>query len=384
MKANNVQPLLLLVKPRPVIIPPQNPGDTLSTKDSIKINITVKSEFPVSRVNFTYRKPTDSTALFSKDMPLGGPYTGTVPRNILDEIGAEYAFYAIDSVGSKSLIAEGSLTVNHPRGVKIPYNSYGKEQRNYRIISVPLVLKYNRVDSMLHKSYGKYNDKRFRIYNYTNGSNIQFTNGLTEIKPGKGYWFISKDSSYLPFVSGEGRTVVARTETPFSVELIEGWNQIGNPYNMDIYWSDILNYKKNNKNALDGFKKWEGDWASGEVIKKMEGGFVLAKSPTTLYFPTQKRKPGNKNLRIAAFEKKVDELNWEVPFLLQSEEQTCRLAGIGMDEHAKASRDDLDDLTPPRFLDYLEINFNHPEYYYPKFTKDMVRSDAEHVWEFTV
>ena len=47
---------------------------------------------------------------------------------------------------------------------------------------------------------------------------------------------------------------------------------------------------KNNKSVLISWKKWEGKWNSNDGIEKMEGGFVLATAPTTLYFPTQKRK----------------------------------------------------------------------------------------------
>jgi len=60
------------------------------------------------------------------------------------------------------------------------------------------------------------------------------------------------------------------------------------------------------------------------------------------------------------------------------------LSGIGMHPKANKSADRFDDFTVPRFLDYLELNFLHPEFFMPKFTKDIVPTQEEYTWEFEV
>jgi hypothetical protein len=62
---------------------------------------------------------------------------------------------------------------------------------------------------------------------------------------------------------------------------------------------------------------------------------------------------------------------WEVNFSLQSKEMNYRLGGVGMNPDADFSKDRFDDITVPRFVKYLEMNYRHPEYFAPKFTKDI-------------
>jgi hypothetical protein len=61
-----------------------------------------------------------------------------------------------------------------------------------------------------------------------------------------------------------------------------------------------------------------------------------------------------------------------------------QLGGLGMRRTASPSKDEHDDMTVPRFIKYLEINFMHPEYFHPKFTKDVVPTADNHTWDFTV
>ncbi len=55
-----------------------------------------------------------------------------------------------------------------------------------------------------------------------------------------------------------------------------------------------------------------------------------------------------------------------------------------MNPESSNSYDGLDEFSPPRFIDYVEFNFNHPEYFYHSFGRDVVTTADEHVWEFDV
>ena len=55
-----------------------------------------------------------------------------------------------------------------------------------------------------------------------------------------------------------------------------------------------------------------------------------------------------------------------------------------MHPKASKSKDEFDQMTPPRFLEHLEINFLHNEYFYPYFSKDIVPTQENYVWEFSV
>jgi len=59
-------------------------------------------------------------------------------------------------------------------------------------------------------------------------------------------------------------------------------------------------------------------------------------------------------------------------------------AGFGMHPEAKDEKDRFDVITAPRFFNYLELNFYHPENVLPKFSQDVIAGRDQHVWEFSV
>ena len=381
---NNIDAIAVTINPRPFIATPQSNDSLTVSSSQTLLQVIVTSELPLASVTFNYRKIADTLASVSKELLLTtGRYTGLIPQSDINEIGVEYYFSAVDSNGNKSKPYHGSLQVNIPSpGLIIPYNGYGRSVINYRMISVPLTLKQKRVDSTMYKSVGKYDRKKWRFFNYNGSSNIELNNGLVDFDPGLGYWLVIKDTTQVPITTGAGTTLKATTNAPYSISLKKGWNQIGNPYNIDISWDNIKFYKKNNALLIPEFYKYNGVYSPDSIkIRKMEGFFVLASENTTLYFPTQKPKFSK---RVGNELISMNEKNWEVLFQLKSGEDSYNLGGLGMKENAKYSKDEYDRLTPPRFIDFLEINFLHPEYFYEKFTKDIVPSSDEYVWEMHV
>ena len=55
-----------------------------------------------------------------------------------------------------------------------------------------------------------------------------------------------------------------------------------------------------------------------------------------------------------------------------------------MAPEADESIDNYDDVTPPRFIDFLELNFDHPEHIAKRFTRDIVPTQENYIWDFTV
>ncbi|MDZ7647641.1 MAG: T9SS type A sorting domain-containing protein [Cytophagales bacterium] len=69
--------------------------------------------------------------------------------------------------------------------------------------------------------------------------------------------------------------------------------------------------------------------------------------------------------------------------LLQGEIENT-FGGIGMHHSANASYDQFDDINAPRFIDFVEINFDHPEHFAKKFARDVVPAQEEYTWNFTI
>jgi hypothetical protein len=206
-------------------------------------------------------------------------------------------------------------------------------------------------------------------------------NLTSQLLPGVGYWLISKTDPGI-INSGEGITVTATTAMPFEIDLVAGWNQIGNPYNFNLSWADVqaANF------GLPGLRKYDGTFIDATQLNKMEGGFVNVPSAMTLIVPVVKN--NSVNGRVAqggrAFENPLTEKNWQVYLELSQGNQTNKISGFGMHEEASAGYDVFDGLTMPRFFNsWLEVN--HATKGNGNFlSKDILPTSENQTWEFSV
>jgi hypothetical protein len=234
---------------------------------------------------------------------------------------------------------------------------------------------------------GAYNNKKWRMYHYDNKATKELS-GTTPMLPGKGYWLIAKSDPGRAINSGAGSSVTATTATPYEIDLKADWNQIASPYNFNLSWADILNANPSLK-ALNT-KLWtfgaSGYTSATTVLKKGEGGFVLAAAVTKLVFPVAKNSSVNSG-RIAEGnlnnENPLDADNWETVFTLKQEGRENTYSGIGMQPEALEGFDKYDAIAPPRFNDYLELNHAKTFLANP-LAKDIVPTIGSHTWTFMV
>jgi hypothetical protein len=216
---------------------------------------------------------------------------------------------------------------------------------------------------------------------------VEYKAGFTNIEPGRGYWLLIRNrGSILNTGAGSTPANLPDLNNPFSVELQPGYNLIGNPYNFKLSWEDIKNDSRNKgvADALEHFKIYEnGTFLDGTVLEEFGGAYVFASRKVTVYFPTLK------NLVINTGRKSFDSLktyndgHWQLKLTLQAGGRKFVAAGVGMHRQASPSKDAFDDITLPRFLKWAEINFNHPEYFYPDFSRDIVPPQENYSWDFT-
>jgi hypothetical protein len=266
-------------------------------------------------------------------------------------------------------------------GLNIPDLKFGSTIDAYQMISIPLDLKNKEVSAVLEDDLNEYDIKKWRFFHYNNGSLSEYLSGLSTVETGSGYWLIARNPANI--TTGEGTTIKVRSSNPYTLRLKKGWNQIGNPYNFNISWNDVKVYNKLPE-GLGNLRVFDSEFKESDILQKFRGAFVFAEQDMVIQIPVLKNK--NANARIAA--EGEDNFNlsslWEVNFSLQSKEMNYRLGGAGMNPDAHMSKDRFDDITVPRFVKYLEMNYRHPEYFAPKFTKDIRPVDDSQTWDFTV
>ena len=64
---------------------------------------------------------------------------------------------------------------------------------------------------------------------------------------------------------------------------------------------------------------------------------------------------------------RLDDESWKLPLLVSAGKLEYPLGGIGMDPEASESKDVFDQIRPPRLGQYMDINFEHPEFFAPHF-----------------
>lgn len=311
--------------------------------------------------------------------PNGSTYTSQILASQIGELGIEYKLSATSTGGTRTDEFWKQVRVQSiGSGLTIPYNNFGDKVTNYRIVAVPLVLNSPGVISVFDE-LGAADAKKWRVARYQNGNTTQSYNGT--IEPGKGYWLIVRESPGEVINSGQGTTVEATADAPFILPVVSGWNQIGNPYNFDIDWSDL---RDANPSLPSNFRHYRnGSFEDGDdEIRKMEGVFINVGNAGTLVFPVVKPTGGRKS-KNAKKTNPLDDPDWEVYLNVEQGDLKNLISGVGMHPEASLENDIYDGLSMPRFNDYLELNHTKSLHGFA-YSKDIVPTANSFVWDFTV
>lgn len=344
-----------------------------------------ESSLPAGSVKVEYRSISSGVALTTQDMVLtAGKWESTLPLTANGEMGVEYKITATNSqLLSSNVISKATLAYSGD-GITIPLTSFGTDRTKYRLISLPLELDPKTISAVLEDDLGKSDKKNWRIFGYDNPSNknVELTSA-SPIETGKGYWLIVKENKIID--TGAGSTVAATQAEPYSIALKTGWNLIGNPYNFNVLWSDVLAASGLTANKLityDGAFSVNGD----TKLDKFEGGYVNVTAPVTLKFPVAKNSAAGGRVAQPEISKNLNAINnpnWEVMINLQNGDHVKGLGGIGMNENASIQEDQYDEFTIPRFEEYVE--FNHAKLFRNiAYSKDVVPSRKNYEWQFQI
>jgi hypothetical protein len=214
---------------------------------------------------------------------------------------------------------------------------------------------------------------KWRLVHYQNDNSlfVDYTEGLSSIERGKGYWFNAVESNTISI--GAATTPIA----DFNMSLQAGWNQIGNPFPFSISWDEVLSI--NNSTGVEGLRATSNGTSLSDVstLSAFGGAYVFADAATSLNIPLS---------IIGNARKKTQDPNmiWEINFDLETSGYTNEISGLGMHKEASLSKDRYDHIRLPRFIHYSDISFEHPEFFAPYFAKDVVPESEEFEWEFTV
>ncbi len=307
----------------------------------------------------------------------------TIANTELDELGLEYFFSASDASTQTPLTTERHFIYREQSAndESIPGLSSGGMRENYRLISIPYILEDNLVQSIFG-TLGEYDDSKWRLIHYQNGKNVDFP-AFNRITHGHGYWFNSVDPVQIMLAAVS--VPQYNQQTPFALNLSQGWNQIGAPFPYDIKWSDVVAANPNAPiSTLKVFQPSTISFTESDDLRAWSGGFVFADNSAQINFPVTLKSGAGGRIAKGIKEAGLHNNQWLVSLTLTHGIGVNDMVGFGMHPDASEGKDRYDDITLPRFFNYLEMKTEHSDYFAPFFTRDVVPTVDQHRWEFVV
>ena len=310
-----------------------------------------------------------------------------------DPLGLSFYFEVIDS----SAVIKSTDTfrifrdyINSGTTASIPDLRFGGNIEDYSIISIPYDLapnssspnsKISTVFKTLFEEYG-YDPSKWRIIHYKNEGQgnvgyVEYREGLDDIDPGKGYWLISRYEHDIIFDIGK---TLHTDYGPFEITLKPGWNQIGNPYDFNISWAEIMT-ESGNPTGVESFKTFtNGAFQTPTTIDRYRGGFVHSESEVTLKIPFTKNSAinGRKKEEPRQFASKLDEKEWRIALDLSAGQLKNMISSFGMHPQANDGVDEKDEHKLPAFVQSLDLSFPH------SLSTSIVATEDHYSWDIDV
>lgn len=365
----------------------------LSFQDDPVIQATIKDIDGISLTAVHY-SPIASQTFAETAMTRQGTtdqYTVSVSSAGYDEMGIHYYFTAEDNTGksSRSPLDEDAFYYSYqtnPEAI-VPGSvlKYGQKSADYRAVAMPYTFTTTTVQNVFSSLTGLDNTKKdkWRLYAYGGDDSFPEYPAFTTIERGKAYFLLISDKDPVD-VSFGSRTAPSNNQSAlFGMTLSPGWNLVGNPYTVPVSWENVRAY--NDDINIKSLKIYTGNYSTGDILAPFQGGFVYLEgsSPAPIKIPFSGQTSGGRVNR-QHFDSDLSSAAWKVDLSVEAGVAGSTIGSFGMHPDASLQSDYFDDYNPPRFFEYTEINFPHPEHVPKSFSDDIVTSRDDYAWDFSV
>ena len=262
-------------------------------------------------------------------------------------------------------------TVTSP-GISFPSNP--SSSTDYRLVSFPGTTPLN-VSQVLSGAQ----NTDWRVFRDNGGSipnHLTELSGPSPVSVGEGYWLLKKgtfnfsQTVTMPQLSSDGT---------YTISVRNGWNIIGNPFDVGVPWSSIINANGLSSNLQLSAYTGPSGFQPADVLEPFKA-YYCNLNVTSLKipypFPSLKLNP-----------LPAPQIDWQVQLVLETEINTDAENHIGIAPSAKPDLDELDQPKPPLVFDQGFLYFSRPSWdsRYGLFNSDFRPSIGDgQVWDFEV
>ncbi len=368
----------------PVILAGDLPDLYPVSADSISTHIAVTDNIGIRRVVLRYKVYQSTEWEEVRLSPSDSLYSYYFKESMIGGHGMTYYFKAYDYKDNtdSTKIYNMVLKYDNQNSPAIPGLSFGGSIENYQIISIPMDLEEKNIEQIFDELM-PYDIKRWRLFHYNNGLTNEFMTSLSTIYPSRGYWLIVRNQKDIH--TGAGTTNRIENGNGFAMTLQPGWNQVGNPYNFEISWDDVIDF--NNNPSIGRIKLYEnGILMESDKVPPFRGGFVFLSGVQSAFLNIPPN-PGFKsawpsgNARMG-IQGHIDQTEWLLPIRVTSGNYSSSVYALGMHPESLTGYDEKDEplLPIPHEISGFDLYFVREGEIHDKLNRDIVKPAEFQTW----
>ena len=323
----------------------------------MNLEAIVSAADPIQNVTIFYRQGGEADFTPSEMTLDGAAYRGTIPGIAVTSRGLEYYIEATNNCLSKSRsqLPFFPVQVNTSHLQFIANTPPGA----YRMISIPAQTANQTIAQLFQDNLGAYDSTEYRIFENVSGSRTyrELTSLTADLPPGKALWLITKDSQPLDV----NNATSVKTDSSFSIQLAEGYNMIGVPFNFPVSWNDVTTTNLTNFDNLQGgtLAFWDGSqWELAQAMEPFRGYLVKAISEFTLQIPAREMS----SAATAGALPKLASGEWHIRIKAVKGGFRDQINFAGVRNQSKDDWDRTDIFEPPPIGNYVSLYFDHRDW----------------------
>ena len=344
----SIGPLNIL--PGPNIQPGNLTGLTPKEDEDLTISVNVTAHSgplagEVESVDLIYYTGSGSFGGIGCNSSTPGTYDCTIPGYDITNAGLAIGIDAFDQYGAVASVG--------PYDVAVQFDSMyvsSVTAERYIMVSVPANLSNASINGVVGDELGEADPTVWRSFKWINGA---YQENAGNLALGSAVWLISKEGASINTSNGYSTALLSGK----TINLSNGWNQVGNPYNFPIQLTDDSQVQLSTTVEQKLYQYSGGEnYTESTIMQPGSGYWIYSSGSGTIKInPIFGFSSSSKQLASKAT------VGWKAIIEVVVGLQKDKVTAFGLHPEASNGYDQRDFHEPPVIGEYVTAYFEHPE-----------------------